>query len=562
MSLDERIEADTSAQPHHARFVAQEQSDRPARRDSAAPVGGVSRTRRGGVSFGKTAAVRGACVNWDGKIANEGRGGIERTGSQKISDSLHESPERSLFRPQRSWLREDRSSSPLRKAGEEEEEEEGSSEASPMPPRMADTSKIRRVSKESDEGGYPPQHHQTFLTLDSAFDGDEDGDGQHHYAPAPADAAEVALSPRAIRQQPYPLDSTLSTLPFNPQDQAHNLDEATRNAEEAMVLATLRHAQLFSKLNKKQLGGIYKVAKRHVLPRYATIFREGASAAHFFVVLKGKLEHSTSNGQVWHMEVANDAQRGQLLGLEVFIGGNTADGHERVGKKRPSTVSALRDCIIIQIAVADLEVSDLARRPETSLHPLDLEMVHTRMFSEFVRDQLKGCRIFDGLADNVMNDLAPLFELEDHGYAGAPIFEEGDAGDKFYILLEGKVSIFVQGNLMATLQVDTKDNSEEAGLPFFGEFAILDGKPRMAATRTCTPCSFLVLPRKSFTDFLRTVADFTHRLRAYKELRQRQTELKLAIEADKDVRKDFDDPTEANKDRVNRLVKAASNLGN
>ena len=84
----------------------------------------------------------------------------------------------------------------------------------------------------------------------------------------------------------------------------------------------------------------------------------------------------------------------------------------------------------------------------------------------------------------------------------------------------------------------------------------------MAATRTCTPCSFLVLPRKSFTDFLRTVADFTHRLRAYKELRQRQTELKLAIEADKDVRKDFDDPTEANKDRVNRLVKAASNLGN
>ena len=152
MSFDERIEADTSAQPHHARIVAQEQSDRPARRDSAAPVGGVSRTRRGGVSFGKTAAVRGACVNWDGKIANEGRGGIERTGSQKISDSLHESPERSLFRPQRSWLREDRSSSPLRKAGEDEEEE-GSSEASPMPPRMADTSKIRRVSKESDEGG-------------------------------------------------------------------------------------------------------------------------------------------------------------------------------------------------------------------------------------------------------------------------------------------------------------------------------------------------------------------------------------------------------------------------
>ena len=53
------------------------------------------------------------------------------------------------------------------------------------------------------------------------------------------------------------------------------------------------------------------------------------------------------------------------------------------------------------------------------------------------------------------------------------------------------------------------------------------------------------------------------RLRAYKELRARQTELNLAIQAERAASsRVYEDTTEANADRVNRLVRAASQLGN
>ena len=67
----------------------------------------------------------------------------------------------------------------------------------------------------------------------------------------------------------------------------------------------------------------------------------------------------------------------------------------------------------------------------------------------------------------------------------------------------------------------------------------------------------LVLPRRAFSHFMQMVPDFSHRLRTYKELRARQTELNLAIAAERSL----SGATESNADRVGRLVKAASNLG-
>lgn len=97
----------------------------------------------------------------------------------------------------------------------------------------------------------------------------------------------------------------------------------------------------------------------------------------------------------------------------------------------------------------------------------------------------------------------------------------------------------------------------EKGHPFFGEMALLDGKPRMAAVHSRTPCTLLVLRHQFFKEFLALMPDFSQRLRAYKELRARQTELNLAIAAERS----FSSGPESNDDRVGRLVRAANALG-
>jgi CRP-like cAMP-binding protein len=80
-------------------------------------------------------------------------------------------------------------------------------------------------------------------------------------------------------------------------------------------------------------------------------------------------------------------------------------------------------------------------------------------------------------------------------------------------------------------------------------------------------CTLLLVHRKAFRDLMRTVPDIVQRLRTHMELRARQTKLQVAIAvAQRGTAEDrLDaqnlDAYEANARRVDRLVKAASALG-
>ena len=49
--------------------------------------------------------------------------------------------------------------------------------------------------------------------------------------------------------------------------------------------------------------------------------------------------------------------------------------------------------------------------------------------------------IFAGLDRADLEEIAPLFEREDHAAEGSVICEDGGPGDKFYILLEGGLAV-------------------------------------------------------------------------------------------------------------------------
>lgn len=81
--------------------------------------------------------------------------------------------------------------------------------------------------------------------------------------------------------------------------------------------------------------------------------------------------------------------------------------------------------------------------------------------------------------------------------AGSVIFREADPGDALHVVVEGRVRITVlsgSGNEATVASVETGD--------CFGEFALLDGRPRSATARAIPATRTFVVTRPDFVDWL------------------------------------------------------------
>lgn len=90
---------------------------------------------------------------------------------------------------------------------------------------------------------------------------------------------------------------------------------------------------------------------------------------------------------------------------------------------------------------------------------------------------------------------------------GARIFSEGDAGDKFYLILRGAVRIsrFMPGLGEEALAV------LRAGA-YFGEMSLIDEAPRSAAALAHEGCQLFVVQRRDLEDLLFVDRDLAYEL--------------------------------------------------
>jgi uncharacterized membrane protein len=121
--------------------------------------------------------------------------------------------------------------------------------------------------------------------------------------------------------------------------------------------------------------------------------------------------------------------------------------------------------------------------------------------------------------------------------AGELVFAKGDNGDSMYIVLSGKVEIFLPPEGGAG-RVDLKEVNEGE---HFGELALFDEKPRSASAEAKADCVLLELAREHFiSDIVRSEASVLAILSEV-AVRLRDTNALLSQRAARDVVKEFEE---------------------
>jgi small-conductance mechanosensitive channel/CRP-like cAMP-binding protein len=140
-----------------------------------------------------------------------------------------------------------------------------------------------------------------------------------------------------------------------------------------------------------------------------------------------------------------------------------------------------------------------------------------------VRELLSRVDLFQSLSPEEINRLASGVKLKLFA-RGENLCREGEAGDSFYVIREGRVGIFVNdsaGHPVRAAQL-------EAGA-FFGEMSLLTGAPRSATVTAETDVEVLYVSKQDFAGLLQANTHLAGKLAA--ALEQRLAELRAIRKA-------------------------------
>ena len=129
-------------------------------------------------------------------------------------------------------------------------------------------------------------------------------------------------------------------------------------------------------------------------------------------------------------------------------------------------------------------------------------------------DDLAAVWIFRDLGRDLLNAVTRRFVQEQHD-AGTILVEEGDAADRFYILVRGRVEVTAMGRHGERLRLDLLGDGDS-----FGEIALLDNGARQATVTALAPCLILALGRADFDELLAQVPEVRERVE--RDARRRQ----------------------------------------
>ncbi|XP_017069218.1 rap guanine nucleotide exchange factor 4 isoform X4 [Drosophila eugracilis] len=149
------------------------------------------------------------------------------------------------------------------------------------------------------------------------------------------------------------------------------------------------------------------------------------------------------------------------------------------------------------------------RGPDATLRMILRKPSHERTSEELelVFEELVHIAALSHLSTSIKRELSSIFVFEAHAQAGTILFNQGDEGRSWYILLKGSVDVVIHGKgTVATLK--TGDD--------FGKLALINDAPR-AATIVLKEnnCHLLRVDKEHFNRILRDVEANTLRLQEH-----------------------------------------------
>lgn len=131
---------------------------------------------------------------------------------------------------------------------------------------------------------------------------------------------------------------------------------------------------------------------------------------------------------------------------------------------------------------------------------------------------LRALPILEQADDNFLASLAEQFQVETAN-AGDEIIKEGDAGDKIYLIAEGKVDVSKLGKRNNKVQLAVLGSGN-----YFGEEALVADSSRSASVRAVSACIFLTLSDGEFQKLLDELPAMRDAITAIIEQRAAQRE--------------------------------------
>jgi len=237
---------------------------------------------------------------------------------------------------------------------------------------------------------------------------------------------------------------------------------------------------LFSDLKKEEFVRLLpKIRVRH-FSAGSFVCRQGEPGDSLFIISRGKVgvfREDAPKGKVF----LNTLREGDFFGEFAFFSQSP----------RSATAEALEETEILEISKVDLE--EIVREfPGVS-----------RVLGSFYKDRVADTLVatsalFTSFSAAERKRLLQMFLPQDFP-AGALILEEGRPGDSLYLIKKGEVEVFtrdVLGNPLPLARLREGD--------FFGEIALVTGRPRTASVKARQAVELLRLQREDFNRILNT----------------------------------------------------------
>lgn len=213
-----------------------------------------------------------------------------------------------------------------------------------------------------------------------------------------------------------------------------------------------------STLTQDQLVEVSRRIKPQIFPPDASIIRQGESGDKFYILLNGKADvylNQAGGGEV----LVNQLRRGQYFGEMALLGGGV----------RSATVKASSEGQVSVLALDDRAFNSLIKDSPSLREELNDIIEKRNIYNQL---QMISSLNQKALASILRETKLVTYESEHE------IIKQGDVGDSFYLLVEGRVDILVRDEHGREELVNQLSRGS-----YFGEMALMGDPRRQASVR-------------------------------------------------------------------------------